>query len=339
MFGERRKKIMANLIKSIGYSLGKVHAGMISYLCELYREGNREPFESFLTALGVSVPSNPVPKREWCSVDLAILEKIQDGQMVPRILIELKVDDYETGSNPENYQTVRYATQWPSCQAYLYITLGKGEYYHAPRSDRFTWVRIREFLRALESIKTHDTVISDWIEEIKHEIMLQNNVLIPDKPHAEEYRGGTWNIYLFGKIAEMLTPKFATHKLDVEMTCYTYGSGPDTIFNFGWSQEPLYMEINYSGRLNLKMSLDTSESVDTRREVVKREIANCENLPFTIAPTFRPGGKIGGSKTIASFDIGLINRDGLLECQPSIDEVKESIFSVVKTFYGRSASA
>jgi len=331
---------MANLIKSIGYSLGKVHVGMISYLCELYREGNREPFESFLTSLGVSVPSNPVPKREWYTVDLAILEK-KDGELKPSILIELKVDDYETGSGPENFQTVYYATKWRSCQAYLYVTLGKGEYYHAPRSDRFTWVRIREFLRALESIKTHDRIISDWIEEIKHEIMLQDNVLIPDRSHAEEYRAGTWNIYLFGRIKEMLAPKFAAENLDVEMTCYTYGSRPDTIFNFGSSQEPLYMEINYTGKLNLKMSLDTSESVDTRREIVKREIANCEKLPFTISPKFHPGGKIGASKTIASFDVGLVNKDDLLECRPSIsiDDVKENIFSVVKTFYGRTASA
>lgn len=319
---------MANLIRSIGYSLGKVHAGMISYLCELYREGTREPFESFLKALGVSVPSNPVPRREWCSVDLAILEKKQDSQMVPRILIELKVDDHETGSSPDSYQAVRYAKQWPSCQAYLFVTLGKGEYYHAPRSDRFTWVRIREFLKALEAIKTQDRFISDWIEEIKHEILLQSNVLIADKSHAEEYRGGTWNIYLYGRLAEMLAPKFAASNSDVEMTCYTYGTGPDTIFNFGWSQEPLYMEINYSGRLNLKMSLVASESADTRREAVKREISNCEKLPFTITPTFHPGGKIGGSKTIASFDVGLINRDGFLECQPSIDDVKENIFSV-----------
>lgn len=325
---------MANLIRSIGYSLGKVHAGIISYLCELYREGNREPFESFLTALGVSVPSDPIPKREWRSVDLAIL----DAQAEPLILIELKVDDHESGSSQESYQTVRYAKQWPSCEAYLFVTLGKGEYYHAPRSDRFTWVRIRKFLRALEAIKTPDRVISDWIEEIKHEIVLQDNVLIADKTYEKEYRGGTWNIYLYGRLAEMLAPKFATSNSGVEMTCYTYGKRPDTIFNFGSSQEPLYMEINYSGRLNLKISLDTSESVDTRREVVKREINNCKKLPFTINPNFHRDGKIGGSKTIASFDVGLVDKDSFLECQPSIDEVKEKIFSVVNIFYGRNAS-
>ena len=331
---------MANLIRSIGYSLGKVHAGMISYLCELYREGNQEPFESFLTTLGVSVPSNPVPWREWHSVDLAILEQAQDGKMVPQILIELKVDDYETGTSQETYQTVRYASQWPSCQAYLFITLGKGEYYHAPRSNRFTWVRIRKFLKALEAINTKDRFISDWIEEIKHEILLQDNVLIADKSRiAAEHRAGTWNIYLFGRLAEMLVPEFKENKVDINMTCYTYGTRPDTIFNFGWSKEPLYIEINYNGRLNLKISLDTSESEDVRREIINQQIIECKQLPFSITPTLHPCGKIKGSKTIASFDVGLIpNEDGNLECQPSIDVVKQRIYSVVNTFYGRKPS-
>jgi hypothetical protein len=39
---------MANLVRSLGYSLGKVHCGLIHYLCALHQEGNRQPFESFL---------------------------------------------------------------------------------------------------------------------------------------------------------------------------------------------------------------------------------------------------------------------------------------------------
>ena len=330
---------MANLIRSIGYSLGKVHTGMISYLCELYREGNQEPFESFLTSLGVSVPSNPVPRREWNSVDLAILEQTKDGQEVPRILIELKVDDHESGENQESFQTVRYASWWPSCGTYLFVTLGKGEYYHPPHSDRFTWVRIRQFQKALEAIKTKDRVITDWIDEIKREVKLQDNVLLADKSLAEEYRGGTWNIYLLGQLAEMLKPQFSANGIDVDMTCYTYGSGPDTIFNFGWKRKPLYMEINYSGKLNLKISLDTSKSEDARREIVKQEIGKCEQLSFEAPPTFHPGGKIGGSKTIASFDVGLFNKAGFLECQPSIEVTKQRLISIIGAFYGKSTTA
>lgn len=227
---------MANVIRSIGYSLGKVHAGMISYLCELYREGTREPFESFLTALGVSVPSSPIPKREWEHIDLAILEKTQDGQLVPRILIEVKVDDHEAISGKGEHQTVRYAEKWPLCQVFIFVTLGKGEYCRRPRSDRFRWVRIREFLKALQAIRTQDRLISDWIEAIKREILLQDNVLIADRSLAGEYRAGAWNIYLYGRLAELLLQKFAANKVDVDMTCYTHGQRPDTIFNFGWSK-------------------------------------------------------------------------------------------------------
>ncbi len=326
---------MANLIRAIGYSLGKVHVGMISYLCEIYKEGNAEPLESFLGCLGVKVPSDPIPRREWNSVDLAILERNEDGQEIPRILIEVKVDDFESGQDQAHYQTVRYASRWPYCQGYLFITLGKGEYYHPPRSNRFTWVRIRQFQKAIEAIKTKDRIINDWLEEVRREIALQDNVLIGDKSRANEYRPGTWNIYLYGHLAERLRPLFAENNVDVEMTCYTYGTGPDTIFNFGWAREPLYMEINYNGRLNLKMSLDKSEAESSRREQVKQEIEKCQKMQFVITPTFHPGGKIGGSKTIASFYVGLFNKDGLLECQPSIEETQKNIYSIVSTFYGK----
>ncbi len=292
---------MANIIQSIGYSLGKVHAGMISYLCEMYREGNKEPLESFLAFLGIKVPPNPISRREWNSVDLAILERREDGQETPEILIEVKVDDHESGLTPESYQTVRYASQWPSCQAYLFITLGKGEYYHSPRSDRFTWIRIRQFQKAIEAIKAKDRIIVDWLDEVRREIVLQDNVLIPDKSRSEEYRGGTWNIFLFGHLAEKLKPFFATNNINVEMTCYTYGNGPDTILNFGGAREPLYMEINYSGKLNLKMSLNKVESEHSRRERVKEEIDKCQKLPFAISPTFHPTGKIGSSKNYCIF--------------------------------------
>jgi len=209
-----------------------------------------------------------------------------------------------------------------------------GEYFHPPRSDRFTWVRIRQFLKALEAIKKNNPIINDWIDAVRQEIALQDNVLTADRSRVEEYRGGAWNIYLLGHLAETLRPLFASSNSVVEMTCYTYGTRPDTILNFGWAKGPLYMEINYNGRLNLKMSLDQEESESRRRERVKQAIDKCQQLPFAVLPTLHPEGKIGGSKTIASFDVGLVNNDGYLECQPSIEETKKKIFSIVSTFYG-----
>ena len=325
---------MANLIRSLGYSLGKVHTGMISYLCELHREGNREPFESFLHSLGASVPSGPIPRREWNSVDLAVLTRDKEGKEVPKILFEVKVDDYESGTSQESYQTVRYASAWPACEAHFFVTLGKGEYYHPPRSDRFTWVRIRQFLKALQAINSPDNVIKDWIEEIKREIELQENVLLADMSRVGDYRSGTWNIYPMGQLAEMLKPQLANADIDVDMTCCTHGTGPDTILNFGWKRDPLYMEINYGGRLNLKISLDKTQPEESRRELVSREIRKLEDLEFAIAPTPHPGGKIGGSKTIASFDVGLTNKAGYLECQPSVEVTIQRLLSILSTFYG-----
>jgi hypothetical protein len=325
---------MTNLIRSMGYSLGKVHVGMITYLCELYREGNKEPFESFLSSFNLSIPSSPIPRREWNSVDLAILEKSDSGQETPNILIEVKVDDYEGGSNQQNYQTIRYASRWPSCQAYLFITLGKGEYYHPPRSNRFTWIRLRQFQKAVNAIKTLDNAITDWLNEINREIALQDNVLVADMSRLDEYRAGTWNIYLFGKMVEIIIPQFDASKTDVEPTCYTYGTRPDTILNFGWQQEPLYMEINYSGRLNLKVSLNTSVSEESRRDTIDQEIRKCKQLSFKISPKFHQGGKVGRSKTIASFDVGLFNKAGVLLCQPSINHVCNNVVSIVNTLYG-----
>jgi hypothetical protein len=149
---------MANLVRSLGYSLGKVHSGLLAHLCNLHREGIKDPFESLLGALGADVPTNPDPRREWNSVDLAILDK-NTGE--PRILFEVKVDDHE-GDSSEDYQTIRYARKWPSCDAYFFVTLGMGEYYCSPRSDRFKWVRIREFLRALDAVRTKVEIVSQW---------------------------------------------------------------------------------------------------------------------------------------------------------------------------------
>ena len=77
----------------------------------------------------------------------------------------------------------------------------------------------------------------------------------------------------------------------------------------------------------------------TKGEIVKQEIRKCEQLSFGAPPTFHPGGKIGGSKTIASFDVGLFNKAGDLECQPSIEVTKQKLLPIIGAFYGRSATA
>ncbi len=323
---------MANIVRSLGYSLGKVHCGLINYLYVLHQEGNREPLESFLSALGVRVPFSPRLEREWKSVDLAIFDH---DRAEPSILIEIKVHDHEGGFKMENYQTVRYASKWPSCDAYLFVTLGIGEYYHAPRSNRFSWVRIRKFQKALEVIKTRDSIIEHWLDEIRREIDLQDRAARIDKSRIGEYRPKTnWNIYLFGHLAEMIEPQLRKDHSAVEMTCGCYGSRPDTIMNFGRRQEPFYMEINYNGKLNLKMSFD-KEPAETKRDIVQKAIDEWKQVDFGIAPSFHALNKIGDTKTIASFDVGLLDKDGFIEYKHSLEDTKQRLLSVLDKFYGR----
>lgn len=324
---------MANLIRSLGYSLGKVHSGLIAYMCDLYRDGTREPLVSFFGALDVQVPLNPVPRREWNSVDLAILDG-DNGE--PRILVEMKVDDRETGDSDDNYQTVRYANRWPSCDAYLFVTLGIGEYYHPPRSNRFTWLRIRDFLQALETAKAHDDIVKQWAEEVRRKVTLQDAVFRGDRSRLRDYRAGTWNIYFLGQLAAELAPALQTESIDIEPTCYPWGSRPDTILNFGWARSPQYMEINYNGRLNLKISLDGSQT--ERHNAVDRAIRECQVIQFGIAPTYHPSGRIGDSKTIASFDVGLASADDALRYVHSREETRRRLFELLRVFYGGPSS-
>jgi len=44
---------MPNVISAIGYSLGKVHTGMLVYLCDLHREG------LVLSLIHISEPTRP----------------------------------------------------------------------------------------------------------------------------------------------------------------------------------------------------------------------------------------------------------------------------------------
>jgi hypothetical protein len=149
-----------------------------------------------------------------------------------------------------------------------------------------------------------------------------------------DYRAGSWNIYLLGQLAERLAPKFTAESITVEPTCYPYGTRPDTILNFGWAREPPYMEINYSGRLNLKLSLDGSEP--GRRDAVEKAIEACRLAKFDPTPTFHPTGKIGHSKTVASFEIGLADTgDGALRYVHSAEETDRWLLSLLREFYGK----
>jgi hypothetical protein len=186
---------MANWFESIGYGLGKLHTGMLCYLCDLYTEGVSKPLEAVLSSFGLRPPKKISYAREWDSIDLAIFDELQQS---PWILIETKVDDHEHETSRElggfqrnGYQTVVYHDAHPDCEAYIFMTLGMGEYYHAPYGSRFKWVRIREFLNALNQITTSDPVIGQWREAVRAECLRQDKVLAEDSGDPKGYRTGS----------------------------------------------------------------------------------------------------------------------------------------------------
>jgi hypothetical protein len=322
----------ANLVSSIGYSLGKLHTGLLAYLCDLHRSGETEPLEALFRGLGVRVPSRPTPRREWNSVDLAIFE---GDAASPCILIEMKVDDHEHGEEAGDPQTIRYATAHPNCESCLFITLGMGEYFNEPcDKQRFRWIRLRDFIAALDLVPNGVPVVEDWKRALHNEVDLQERAWRNDRSRLAEYRAGTWNIYVLGWIQKAL---WEMHLPGIGPRCFTCGSRPDTILNLGWNKSP-YLEINNNGRLNLKLIFDEHSSTDEKRLLIQKE-ADWASTSFSPGMCrISEGGRIGYSKTVASFDIGLSVEDEHLKFSASQEEVTERLHDILRLFIARNGS-
>ncbi|MCB9773781.1 MAG: hypothetical protein H6750_05585 [Nitrospiraceae bacterium] len=91
------------------------------------------------------------------------------------------------------------------------------------------------FSEALQAINSPDKVIKDWIEEIKREIELQENVRNVRLAHVSGTGLSFRDVEHLssGPVGRNAKPKLANDAIDVDMTCYTYGHRPDTILNFG----------------------------------------------------------------------------------------------------------
>ena len=297
---------MANLIESMGYNLGKVHIGLIAYICNLYREGRVNVLKSFLQNLNIPVPSEPVPIREWSSgkgkLDLAIFNGKEEK---PCLIIEMKIDDHETKTQLDNY---RDATTYLSKSERLLITLGNGEYYQQrDGSNGFTWIRLGEFARAAKIACSPNTgVLYDWAVALENELKRRDDVKRNARGNISNYRSGSWNITLLGQLREELSPEFC-NQIGINPTCYTYGQGPDTILNFGYGQIPpyLYAEINQNGKLNVKMGFDNPED-DTKCRDISESIRDnlLDNLDDAEMPN-RGYRKGSNSTTLVSLPIGL----------------------------------
>jgi len=253
----------------------------------------------------------------------------------------MKVDDHEHYTRRKReklhgHQTVVYAQAFPDCKAYLYVTLGMGEFFAPPQGERFCWIRTRRFLKALEAIRTPDHLIENWRESVQREVDRQDRVAQLDRSDLSKYRAGSWNVYLLGFLKEALLERLGQtaptllEMLSETCTCYTYGTRPDTILNFGWAKCPAYMEITYNGRLHLKMNLEGFKTLPDKQRGVAAAIETVVQRYPEGTYKLHEGGKIGKSKTVASFEVGLAQRDGYLEFESSQDDACAKIASILQ---------
>lgn len=81
----------ANPLRSIGFGQERLHSGLVAFLVDLYREGERQPLTGFLSGLGISIPDTARVRAvfEWHKADVGI-DVIEDSHRTILVL-EFKV--------------------------------------------------------------------------------------------------------------------------------------------------------------------------------------------------------------------------------------------------------
>ena len=307
---------------------------MLVYLCDLWNEGKREPLRAFLDHLRIPLGKHHRLRtaREHKNIDLIIFEPENN---YPIVSFEMKVDSHERWVKGER-QTVFYPKLLPEGTHFLYVTLGVGEYYHAPYGNQAQWVRIREFYGALEAISDDDTLIASWRNAIANEIDLQDRCFSGDMSRIDEYRGRTWSLYFLGRLKEMLITSLPDLRdVGIDPTMYAHPPGPDTILNFGESKHPTYMEINNNGLLNLKINLEGLATPEQKEACFESTRSYYQALleEFDPALNIRSLNPRAKSKTVRSFDVGLNSRNGNLWYASTESETLQTLAEVLLKFY------
>lgn len=279
------------------------------------------------------------PDREWQHIDLVVHDSEDDS---PVLAIEMKVDSNEVRPGREP-QTKAYPKLVPEGTLFLFVTLGAGEFYHAPLgADHVEWICLRGFHEALKGISTEDLFIERWREAIGNELDLRERCFSADPSRRieeymiEEYRGKTWNLYLLGNLKEKLIESLSGQDIGIDPFVYPYGSAPDTILYFGRRKLPAYMEINQDGRLNLTVYLGDLDTEQPKRERVKNAQAYYQGLLRAYDPELKtrklaPRAK---GRTIMSFDIGLERHNKNLFLGAQESEIVAKLSEVLEKFYG-----
>jgi hypothetical protein len=293
--------------------------------------GNRlgPSWEGFGVPLGTALGLRA--DREWKHIDLVV----HDEDDSPVVAIEMKVDSHERRVEGVP-QTIAYPKLLPEGTPFLFITLGDGEYYHAPHGQQVKWILFGRFHEVLEGISTNDPFVERWRETIANEVDLRKRCFSTDFSRIEKYRGKTWNLYLLGHLKEKLTESLSDRDIGIDPFVYTHGPGADTILYFGRSRLPAYPEINQNGRLNLKVYLeDLDMKEQPKRDRAQKAQDYYQHLLGDHSP--KPNQSIlkanAKSKTIMPFHVGIERRNEKLSLGAEEAETIDRLSEILEKLY------
>jgi len=362
---------MPNIFDCSSYALGKLHIGMIVYLCEMWNEEEKEPLLTLARGIGLELPSEKIfPHREYHGIDLVLLSGSSQGK--PLAAIEMKVDDHEHDTSRKGIEGKRRMPQtelYPlipemgECKQYFFVTLGAGEFYRKPANHAvFKWIKLDAFAQAIRQIKSLDELIKQWSQALDAELERRNSVKRNPIESKTIFRSGGWNLTLFGQIKEALAPDVFIMAEGEEPTVYCYGQSPDTILNFGHCRNetlsrmdiykqvcnargdhpdeppiPLYSEINNNGKLNLKVWLgyipDAEEKHKYAESVHEQLFSHFNTGAWELHEVQRKTYK--KTATIIRIDVGLQKQapQDRLWYRNNRQDTVEKIESIVRKLY------
>ena len=288
------------------YSVGRFHTAMLAYVIELGNNGKgrelaKKVFKGFLDFKdGVKY----YPKFEYKNVDLVIFK--DENYETPILLIEIKVDDYESWKKDgdgyiNQLQTYDKAfsvsvTEFnDSIPKKIFVRLGIGQYSGKPSSpDWKTTLNLETLIERLGKYQ-EDVFLDQWYQALKKEVdfkkeVFDNSFNPIDKSESMKNRAF---IYRYGKLIEKLQEKGKDNYKNC--SAFMYGQRPDFILNFGYDSA-IYMEITNSLKLRIKINKD---QLKTNFDDLLKEFR--EIFGNKIHPSIREGKAV----TIYEKDLGL----------------------------------
>lgn len=252
----------------VNYGWERTHTGMLAYLTHLWavsRSSTRNDLSDVLQAFGVGTQGTESlhPRMEYplphprAQADLVVV----DDQSRLVALFEVKVDGREggphRGSSLHETQRLKAAAQDHFSETegtqLIYLTLGLSAITRKPREPAFHRVTPDDVVPALTHADLRDPWLLAWAEELDLE-----RQFLTEPWRFEHQLSGRWRkLYsrvVLGHLARMLESAGLLPK-SVESDIYSIGPRPDDILNFGAARWPLYMEVNYDGRLSLRANL------------------------------------------------------------------------------------